>query len=70
MQLLQEKYRIETQSFSSGEFVKSINGVEANSSHYWAFYINGQQATVGAGQYVTKDGDVVEWKMEEINSGL
>lgn len=47
-------------------FVTSIDGVTAdNSKHqYWAFYVNGKLAQVGAGAYVTKDGDEIKWKLE------
>jgi hypothetical protein len=47
-------------------FVTSINGVAAdNSKHqYWAFYVNGKLAQVGAGGYTTKDGDDIQWKLE------
>ncbi len=45
----------------------SINGRKAdNSQHeYWAFYINGKIAQVGPKEYVTKDGDTIEWKIEK-----
>lgn len=46
-------------------FVTSINGRKADESHeFWAFYVNGKQAEVGAGEYVTSDTDVIEWKIE------
>jgi hypothetical protein len=67
MDLLKSNYRVETQSFGDmGDFVTSIDGVEPDSSHFWAFYLNGAQAQVGAGAYVTKSSDQIEWKLEEI----
>ncbi len=65
--LLKSSHQVETQNFSGvGEFVKSIDGIEPDSNHFWAFYVNGLQATVGADSYVTKDSDFIEWRMEEI----
>jgi hypothetical protein len=50
----------------SNAFVTSINGVAADDSkhEYWAFYVNGKLAQVGAGSYTTKDGDDIQWKLE------
>ena len=55
----------EVKQNSSG-LVTSINGREASDAdrEYWAFYVNGEMASVGPADYVTKDGDVLEWKIE------
>ncbi|PIN71841.1 hypothetical protein COV21_04035 [Candidatus Woesearchaeota archaeon CG10_big_fil_rev_8_21_14_0_10_45_5] len=45
-----------------GEFVKCIDSVCSNSEYFWAFYINNQSASLGAGSYLLKDGDVVEFR--------
>ncbi len=47
-------------------FVTSINGLVADDSksEFWAFYVNGQQAAVGAGDYNSIAGDKIEWKLE------
>jgi hypothetical protein len=57
---------VETASYSSGELVTSINGLAQNEStgQYWSFYVNGQMAAVGAGSYVSAQGDKIEWKLE------
>ena len=46
--------------------VISINGREADSSNreYWSFYVNGKMASVGPADYITKDDDLIEWKIE------
>jgi len=51
---------------STPGFVDSINGGKAESSkhEYWAFYVNGKLASVGAAQYITHDKDQIEWKIE------
>ncbi len=67
LELLKQKHEVETDSFEGvGEFVVSIDGVKADSKHFWSFYVNGQQAQVGAGAYVSKDTDTISWKLEEI----
>ena len=47
-------------------FVTSINDRLADDSkhEFWAFYVNGKQAEVGAGSYIVKQGDTIEWKIE------
>ncbi len=50
-------------SGSLGEQVVSINGREAGSNEYWQFLVNGTAADVGAGAYMTKSTDMVEWKL-------
>ena len=46
--------------------VASINGRVANPQkhEYWAFYVNGKMAPVGAEEYITKNSDFIEWKIE------
>lgn len=56
---------VETESSDFGEFVTTISSVEADStSEYWAFYVNGELASEGAGAYVSQPGDMIEWKLE------
>ena len=70
LELLKTSHNVETKEFSGvGEFVVSIDGITPNQqTHFWAFYINGAQAQVGAGTYITKFTDVIEWKLEIVNS--
>ena len=46
--------------------VVSINGRKAdNAKHeYWAFLVNGKMAQVGSAEYQTRDGDIIEWKID------
>jgi hypothetical protein len=52
---------------NSSGLVTIINGRKAEDSkrEYWAFYVNGEMATVGPGEYVTKDTDRIEWRVEK-----
>ncbi|HYE22627.1 MAG TPA: DUF4430 domain-containing protein [Verrucomicrobiae bacterium] len=67
MELLKASHQVETKDYAGlGEFVTGIDGVDSDSTTFWSFYVNGTQSTVGASQYVTKNSDVIEWKLEEI----
>lgn len=46
--------------------VSSINGrmADAEKKEFWAFYVNGDMASVGPADYVTKTGEKIEWKIE------
>jgi hypothetical protein len=70
LDLLKEKYPgVETKQFSFGEMVNAIAGVKAEEGkNFWSFYVNGQQAQVGASQYVTKNGEKIEWKLENVSN--
>lgn len=45
-------------------FVTSIGGVAAGESEFWALYVDGEPAQVGAGSLVTEDGQEITWKLE------
>ena len=64
--LLQEATIIEFKQYDFGVFVESVNGVKPDSRHFWKLYVNGQESQTGADQLQTKNGDVVEWRLEEI----
>ncbi len=54
----------QTKTSSYGEMVTSINGQDGGGTKYWMFYVNGKEASVGAGAYTTHDGDSIEWKLQ------
>jgi uncharacterized protein DUF4430 len=65
LELLKQKATVVTKDSSYGQYVDSINGVAGGTGgKYWTFYINGQQASVGAGAYTTKATDTITWKFE------
>lgn len=64
LELLRNKAQIVTSGEGENAFVTSINGVIADSSkEYWSLSINGEPSMVGAGSYITKDGDVIKWDL-------
>jgi hypothetical protein len=65
LELLKTEATVVTKDSSYGPYVDSINGVSGGTDgKYWAFYVNGKLAEVGADAYVTKGGDKIEWKFE------
>jgi hypothetical protein len=66
--LLQELAAVEYTQYDFGIFVDSINSVRPDDRHFWKLYLNGAEAQVGAGELMTANGDVLEWKLEEIRT--
>ncbi len=65
LQLLQNTETVEMKGEGENAFVTEIDGVVAQDTkkQYWAFYINGKPSEVGAGSYILKEGDEIEWKL-------
>jgi hypothetical protein len=42
-------------------FVTEIDGQANDASGTWLYWVNGDFATVGCGEYVLKPGDIVRW---------
>lgn len=63
MTLLEEQTEVEK---APSGFVTAINGRKADDQkhEFWAFYVNGEQAQVGAAEYETKATDQIEWRIE------
>jgi len=69
LELLKINHKVETKDFSGlGEYVEAIDGIKPDSKHFWKFFINGKSATVGAGTYVTKNSDMLEWEIDKIGN--
>lgn len=46
-----------------GTLVEGMVGKDnGTDGKYWTYYVNGEMAQVGAGNYVIKDNDQIEWK--------
>jgi hypothetical protein len=56
-----------TKGDGANAYVTTINGYTASDTNkeFWALYVNGKQSELGAGSYVTKAGDKIEWKIEK-----
>lgn len=66
LQALYSTHSIKSKGVGQNTFITAIEGREADSAkrEFWAFYVNGKQATVGAGTYIVKNNDTIEWKIE------
>lgn len=63
LELLKARARVRTSTSSLGELVEEINGVRGSAEHRLLYFVNGQMAATGAANYVTKNGDQIEWKL-------
>lgn len=66
MELLKDSHKVEVKSFDFGDMVQSIDGKTAGDGEFWGFYVDGKLAPVGAGEYETKNGETITWKLEKI----
>lgn len=66
LQLLTSTHKVTSKDQKENAFVTTIDGRIADplKKEFWAFYVNGKQAAVGAGTYVVKNNDTIEWKIE------
>lgn len=64
LSMLKRNATVQVKHYSFGDLVTSINGTAGTGPKYWTFYINGREATVGAGSYTTQDGDQLMWKLQ------
>lgn len=65
LEILKAQHTVVTKTYSFGELVESIDGVEGKGPKYWTFYLNGKMAEVGAGSYQSQSSDTIEWKLEQ-----
>ena len=65
LEATQSKTKVETNGTGTGAFVVSINGLRADSlkHEFWEFDVNQSEASVGAGSYIVKNHDEIEWKI-------
>jgi len=54
--------KVEYADTDYGKMITSINGISAEGTFFWSFYVNGQSAMVGADSYPLQTGDLVSFK--------
>lgn len=65
-QLKETANGVVTKSSSYGEYVDAIGERSSGKDgKYWTFYVDGKLASVGAGAYIAKGGEKIEWKFEK-----
>lgn len=64
LELLERLAKVEAEKVEGGTVVNAIDGVywDYNNNKSWIYYVNGLPAEVLPDQYVTKKGDLIEWK--------
>ena len=64
LEILKQKTSVEQ---SASGLVVSINNRKADDSkhEFWGFFVNGKMAEVGPLDYQTKEGDLIEWKIQK-----
>ena len=60
----QKEIQLATKDYGNlGVLVMKIGDKEnGQDQRYWQYWVNNQHANVGAGDYILRSGDVVEWK--------
>lgn len=67
LELLKSNYDVNTEDFPGvGEMVNTIDGKTPTDKQFWGFYVNGEMAQVGAGDYITEPSDKITWKLEDV----
>ncbi len=65
LELIKRTHPVVTKDYDFGTLVESIDGVKnGTDNNYWILYINGKQASVGAGAYTIQKQDALEWRFE------
>ncbi|MEI6040111.1 MAG: DUF4430 domain-containing protein [Candidatus Berkelbacteria bacterium] len=59
------KFNLETQSYSFGDYVTQIGDQKPASNEFWAFYYNGNFSQVGASDQKVSDNDTIFWQLEK-----
>ncbi len=65
-QLLERNFTVNAEDSSLGKMVKGINNIDSQKDRFWAFYIDGNFAPVGAESYICKGQEKIEWRLEKI----
>lgn len=67
LEILKTQARIRTTTFQFGdqqtELVVEINGIAAGNGFDFLYFVNGTMSKTAAGNYATKTGDKIEWKL-------
>ena len=64
-----DEFSFEGKESEFGVFVETINGLsnDTGESRYWSLYVNDKLSVVGAADYIINDGDLIEWRYEQVD---
>jgi hypothetical protein len=65
-ELTESEHQVEYKEYDFGVMVQSIDGLAADSDHFWALYVNDAFGEAGATQLTVNQGDRVKWVYEEL----
>lgn len=59
--------KVEMTGTGKNAFITSINGrvADNNKREFWELFVNGLSSNVGAGTYIVKEGDQIEWHINK-----
>jgi len=65
LEATEAKAKVLANGTGTNAFVTSINGTKADPGkrEFWEFDVNGVESQVGAGTYIIKNHDEIEWKI-------
>lgn len=66
LELLQRDNNVNLTYSKYGAFVECINEICSDNNNYWMYYVNGEMASVGAGDYSARNNDTIEFKYGKI----
>lgn len=61
---LEEHHQISAKDTDFGRQVMGIDSRAAGDHEFWAFYVNGAPASVGADSYQCQENDQIKWQIE------
>ena len=68
LDLLESETSVVYKESEMGVFINSINDLKGNKENYWAIYVNDEYATSSADTTVLNQGDMVEFRYEQIDT--
>lgn len=66
LELLQKENNVNLTYSKYGAFIECINEICSDNDNYWMYYVNGEMASVGAGDYNVKNNDTIEFEYGRI----
>lgn len=58
-------FQVVVEDSEYGQFISAIGDKTRGADNkYWMYYVNGEMAAVGAGEYIVQAGDIIEFRFE------
>lgn len=66
LELVQSQVKLDLKKYDFGTMIEGVNGLKADSKHYWALYQAGDYAKTGITELKLTKNEKIELKYEEI----